>query len=1347
MVSLNPVTLFKSFRDITSGLVVKHYDDAAIVFVRGFVDKMSKLVATFDKYLKTKGVDFGDMKNKTVAKARDYKGKALDTVKSIGVDVKNKGAKGYVKDKASAIKGKLMGMFKSDTEGATAPPGQESEEGKKASPFAVILNPLALLTAQISKLTKVNSDTLEHSVETEKANEKKEVKRSLFDRFKSGFSFGKSKADKRAKEVEDEKNGVKGKDGKKKGIFGSVIGAIGGMTMSLIKFLPGAIGTVLSGVFLKILPALVPGLAGAAKVLSGGLLKGMGTLAWAGTKQVAMFAGRALFMNPIGIGVIATGVALYGGLKLYKLLTENSTGSGTAKSLTELRLRSYGYNDTVKSEYNKIFSLEEMMGEYVSNKKGKAVFSKFDRAFKNNVAEIFETKVDEKYKFTILNTWFMGRFLPAYKAFMDAFYSTGTTIKYIDDLDKMPDSDAFILATHLRYPLEIYNVKQIPYFSNFDTPVDKSEVDNLLASIRTKTTPKTEGADKLVTAAARDERKIAEAKAKAKEGPPPIEVKPPMPDKTPELKGKDNVAAEAAANGDGEGKEAGATGGGASPGGKPKDTNVGDVKKASGNLMDGGKSLEGMKLNKINSGHVHSLDPNVFKLLAGMAKEYKDLTGKDIQINDAYRSRAEQEYLYKTKPKGEAARPGTSLHEKGLAIDIASVDTAVLEKMGLLRKYGFTRPIGGETWHVEPAGVSLNPTEARDRPEVREARILSSIGKGGGGYGSVEKKPRGGRNIELQKKLFSQDVGSIVDVEKFKKDQGLGVPEAAKSSAMPTVPDASVVGGKRSDEDTGDGSSDENSEGDGAVTTPGGLKQYSTGDSADDAFKPKSKVVAKKRVEGVEVAKPKPLDTKVTPKTTEAYAISGPMSTMSTRDNATASSTSDVASIVKNAALRVGVNPETLLAFAKIESSLKVGAKNSKSTATGLLQIVEPTWKSLVARRGTEFGVPANATPDNPEYNAIMGAVYAKENLAELGGMHKASGVREDVALYLAHHFGASGAKRILAAYKDNTDGQMYAAVSEKSFNSNRQELTGKTVKQYIEYLNSKVSGATGTGGGTYVNPQSKIDPSQRYGTTATEPAPKPVSTTPKSYYTPEPSSDTFTPSNTPAPAGTYVNPQAKIDPAQRYGGIESLKSRLEDNLNKGISLPAATVTAPISQLNNRVNSITGSLNNAINPPINSVNQGINSITGNINNGINSVKNSLGSAISNPINRVTDGINSVTGGITNGINSVSNSLGNMFKPRNTLGAGGGATSQSPPPQSSQALSLDKTESLLGNMNDTLVQIKTVLETIAGKGGMSGGAPNAVQPDAAQQQQTPVVAEKSSAPSEFGVSMSRRSVTA
>ena len=105
---------------------------------------------------------------------------------------------------------------------------------------------------------------------------------------------------------------------------------------------------------------------------------------------------------------------------------------------------------------------------------------------------------------------------------------------------------------------------------------------------------------------------------------------------------------------------------------------------------------------KDNSINLDGLNEQMKERLAGLAKEYFSKTGQKIQINSGYRSPEEQAALFAKYGAPRAAPPGRSRHESGLAVDINSTDANKAIELGLMAKYGFVRPVRGETWHVEP---------------------------------------------------------------------------------------------------------------------------------------------------------------------------------------------------------------------------------------------------------------------------------------------------------------------------------------------------------------------------------------------------------------------------------------------------------------------------------------------------------------------------------------------------------------------------------------------------------------------------------------------------------------------
>ena len=129
---------------------------------------------------------------------------------------------------------------------------------------------------------------------------------------------------------------------------------------------------------------------------------------------------------------------------------------------------------------------------------------------------------------------------------------------------------------------------------------------------------------------------------------------------------------------------------------------------AKDSILSGYNSLrDGVgKLFRLNGNpDIDNLDPAVKQNFLAMSVEHQAMGGKPIQINSAFRSYEEQAKLYAANPK-KAAPPGRSSHGKGLAVDVNSSDGNALAKSGLLKKYGFSRPVSGEAWHLEATGAA-----------------------------------------------------------------------------------------------------------------------------------------------------------------------------------------------------------------------------------------------------------------------------------------------------------------------------------------------------------------------------------------------------------------------------------------------------------------------------------------------------------------------------------------------------------------------------------------------------------------------------------------------------------------
>lgn len=1085
---------------------------------------------------------------------------------------------------------------------------------------------------------------------------------AMKDKFVGSFKKQKERMSVRQKEIDEEKAGAKTKDKTKaKGPLGmiiSAIGALGGVFTSgvswllggLVKKLPGLMLRGMGGLFTKLLPSLSnliapaaskligAGAIGGLKLAGGAVLNGLGTAAAA--------VGTAI-ISPIGVGVIAVGIAAFSGYKLYKYFNRNNTGSGISGKLTRLRLLSYGYNEVVKEHYNKVLDMDMLVKDYVSVKDGSAVYKKFDAKFKKSILEIFSIARTDKLKYELLNTWFIKRYVPAHAGFMNAYYSAGGKT-YLDDLDKLNPEQTFKFISSYRLQPEVFDQKSIPVFEAPDCTVSKADVEALIVEV---TKEAKEGfnkdKDKKAGVAIKKPTRVEENKAynqagidasdrkfiKPKEEGVPAEGLPDPSDRK-FTKPKEILTG----NEEGE-KSPPASVEKAAKEENPLQSTVDKVTKAPGPLKTGDGDLVGIK-SKVSMEKIQNLDPNVLNLLSGMTKEYSELTGKSITVNEAFRTRQDQEALKASKGAGAAA-PGTSLHEFGIAVDISSADADTLDKMGLMRKYGFTRPIGGETWHIEPAGVSLNPGSSKADPQERMKNILSSPGRGGGGLGANRGLPSSmkyKRDMALQKTLFNSgaSIESPVEVADLKKDQDIATepiidskPVAVKVKATGTDP-YKMLQSKQEGLDT--------------------ARESKTAEGPQ-----LTKAMYKPAVQDKKIYSDYSEGEKPPKKTTEdANANLGPKEA------------------IMKASQVVGVDYIKLLTFAKMESSLRTDVKADTSSATGLFQIVGRTWEMLLKKYGSKYNIPPDAQPSNAYYNSVLGAAYAKENIAKMQKFED-SGIRHDVLIYLAHHFGPSGGTRIARAYIKNPDSPIQTAVSDDAYKANIQELGNKTVRQYIDFLTAKFNKAGSTEYADKTKPAAQMkDINKVYG-------------------------DDY----------DYNTGQNRTTRAMPVGQMAGKPSYPVTFSKQVIQKPRPDFGG--NRSNTRANSTFSGINGAI---------------GDVGN-------------------VVGGINGVFNNISKGITDTTSILNKGMNPAAVVNA----TRQAIPQQPSVVMNLDKTESLLMNMDDTLTQIKVILQSINDKGVMmpAQAQPATAQAKEAPQSKEPIRAPNYNAPSTQGVSMSRRSV--
>jgi uncharacterized protein YcbK (DUF882 family) len=502
-------------------------------------------------------------------------------------------------------------------------------------------------------------------------------------------------------------------------------------------------------------------------------------------------------------------------------------------------------------------------------------------------------------------------------------------------------------------------------------------------------------------------------------------------------------------------------------------------------LRDGSVGLQYIKKasSKVS---FEGLNPTLWSRFLAMAQEYGELTGKPIQVNSAYRSAQEQLEAYMRDPK-KAAPPGRSMHEYGLALDIRSEDARALESLGLMKKYGFTRPIGKEHWHIEPSGIQLDLTKSKDNPQLATQLILASAFRGGGGYATVPNAIPYRRNFEVAKTVFysggiptdltspkaSADDSSVsTELSAVENTQGEILPYPDKFAQVEKDPRSVLEEARVAQEHA---SIAQASAYDSSNTMAGFMQQKPLGalkevPRASAANAPRFGVMKEVPLEKALGTTPKGLGalqaqyqagssqsvlstTSAGPITDEAIS-----SVLPSLKNIDYKKPDGVKRMIDEVARVTGVDAGTMHAFAAIESSYNPNARARTSSAGGLYQFTDGTWRMMLSKYGSKYGLDASTSKFDPVANSLMAAEYIKENARALSSVVPNPGTRE---LYLAHFLGAGGARKLLSADPNAPAASILpqAAQANKSiFYTNGR---ARTVSELIALIDQKVRAKT----------------------------------------------------------------------------------------------------------------------------------------------------------------------------------------------------------------------------------------------------------------------------------------------
>lgn len=106
------------------------------------------------------------------------------------------------------------------------------------------------------------------------------------------------------------------------------------------------------------------------------------------------------------------------------------------------------------------------------------------------------------------------------------------------------------------------------------------------------------------------------------------------------------------------------------------------------------------------------------------------------------------------------------------------------------------------------------------------------------------------------------------------------------------------------------------------------------------------------------------------------------------------------------------ISPALFDKIAQAESGGNIMAKNPKSSASGLFQFTDGTWRDVVKKYGAQYGI-TKEMKDNPNAQKVMMKHLTEENAAALAADFGRQPT--DGELYVAHFMGAPKAKKLLA--------------------------------------------------------------------------------------------------------------------------------------------------------------------------------------------------------------------------------------------------------------------------------------------------------------------------------------------
>ena len=780
----------------------------------------------------------------------------------------------------------------------------------------------------------------------------------------------------------------------------------------------------------------------------------------------------------------------------------------TIDALEGIRMRAYGITTMESNKVGALRKLEDLILSKVTyDGSGKAVYK----------ADLVDTIVAGGMFFGITNgsneantwtMWYQTRFLPIYLSYLGMIRQMTGSIAKPGIIPSLTPSQALSIATEISSIDGTWSVEESPW-SNYKMGTDSSIVKEIIQGLRDA--------------------------AKQEVLPEAIITKPSTVDSSTSIEAtKDNSAKQAVApktqdkqetSPDAENPELNRAPTGSSGESKPS---TGTLAMAGGPISDGRNVSRWMKF--AGGVSLDGVNPALKKNFFGMVDEYGTLTGKATYVNSGSRTYQQQAALHAKDPS-KAAKPGSSLHEQGLALDVQSSTLDDMDKLGLMRKYGFTRPVGGEPWHMEPAGIQGDIQGFKANPALATQAIEASLGKGGGGYGTLKDAKKYSRNGALAKEVMNASV-SPKDNSGVKPPE---VPAPTMAGVAPTAPPAAlgkVVTAVSTAiyDDTGNMISGGIDSEPSIPKATAVVTSASAGNGKIDAFKT------------------------VVPGSTGKYASLPDSKGVGWTNNK---------DVILGSATMTGVDPKLLSSIIAVESGFNPMAKAGTSSASGLGQFTKTTWQESVDKHGKKYGIDPSTTPFDARANALMTAEYVKTNSRSL------SSVKPNISatdIYLAHFLGAAGANKFLSADPNSIATQIMPDAAKSNYNIFYNGNTPRTIGEVYALLNEKVQTSLKKHGvsSDYMSAPSalaQVATKQTTPNTTTTPitssAPSVITTAPT-----EPTKSSIY-GSAPSSRGTSPSLTAAISPMADNGGF-NLQSQPATNQN-----PRSDMTAAMGDVNN----------------------------------------------------------------------------------------------------------------------------------------------------------------------------------